>query len=360
MSRLSKNVLRRLVVLMSVGLLSFALFAACGEGEDEAENQNGGDEYADVDDTEMMAQVLTDAFCEAVWDCHADSREAASMGTTYGRFHSVDDCKDHAELFVDETGTAELDATFDSGRASVDRSAASTCKNALYDGLCEHGFNEEALAPCLEEFLVGEVEEGGHCVDDTECAGDLWCDSLEDECYGTCGEAESFECNGEVCDDGEYCHYDWEEETESCEPHGEQGEACDGGFQCEYSLDCIEGSCEPIEIAAEGEECGGYGAPYCEPGLGCDGEPFSDSGTCVEIGDEGDECYSDEACHAAYFCDRDDPEEPGECASPRAAGEPCQTWSHCQSGECEFEDPEDEEGTCMGVEDAMCVHPDDE
>lgn len=393
--------------------LGFAMaIGACGESEGENQSTNGGEEFTGTD-SEVVEQALTNAFCEALFECYDSSPLSANLAAQYGRYGTVENCKANATIieFVDDP---EFQAALEGGRLVVDRTKASACGNDYKAAICAGEIVNSAPASCLE-FLKGQTGEGDFCVNEFECAGGLECSySFEEEsaCYGTCVPAEESEntCGEEVCTDGQFCDYEVNEETfdfvEFCSPTVGEDEECEWDEQCGEGLRCspIREICVPLEGALEGESCI-FAETICEPGTRCYlgdepdlmgemGEMLE--GTCIELGDEGDNCVAEFDCKIDLTCIRGDEEEaifgtcgviePQDngtscsldeqcesgycnweeevCAPQVGLGENCNSSSQCESGFCDW-DEETLESVCMEGDgdddyDQICIHPDDE
>ena len=375
---------RRLIGLFAVGLLCTALFTGCGPGEEQSnqetnqnqnqtnqnqtnqnqdetnQNQNQSNEYSDLEGIEVFEQVVSDGFCEAIWSCYGDTRTVVQLaGFLGGRYESLEECKEEGIELVGMTAASELEAAIDADRLVINTDAAPDCRDAIKDGLCG-GSGIEAMPDACAQTFQGQVDEGGSCVEELECSGTMECDIAtdDDQCYGTCQTSESSDCGGETCGDDEYCQST--PDSSSCEPLGGVDDACQSGSECEDELVCsMDDTCQPIEVVGEGEECGFYSNPYCEPGLACDGAGM-EGGTCVTLGKQDDECFSTGACHSDFYCDMSDAgaDEPGSCQPTKAIGETCEHSTECQSGNCDSEPGQAGECAESGS-DEMCIHPDD-
>ena len=431
--------MKRTIALLMTALLALSVVPGCGENETENQSENGGDgtggdgeigdgeggdgeggdgeggdgeggdgeggdgegdgSYDELSDTEMMDKLLTDAFCEAAFQCYDQNPFVAQLAMMAGRYGSEEECK--ANL-GDELGMIDssLEEAVAGGRLVVDRSYLQACKNDFREMLCSATLGADAPPSCLQ-LLQGQIPEGEPCLDEIECEGALNCVSSQDSevCYGTCGTYENSgqDCDGAVCGDGEFCLYEWDEETfessQSCAALYVENEECEWSGQCANGLVCsdAQGICVPFSVGELGEECI-FGDSFCAPGTRCDfgeidEEDPSLEGTCEALGEEGDHCLSEYDCVIGLDCVEGDellgtcgvfvPRADGEfcdyaeecasgfcdwntdtCETPEllANGEECGWDGECESGKCEF-DEEEFTSYCVSSEDLICELP---
>ncbi len=280
-----------------------------------------------------------------------------------------------------------------SGRFAYDAAAAARCVDELPRtcGLFEPEEPAHGLEGLCAGVFEGNVELGGACNSDVECAGDAYCTTRNGDCAGVCAARAK---PGEICEEEQRCSAEGAlhgfchpvtgvctqvsrgDESELGEPcmivDDSEGSAllraCQDGAECfiRSGDGMTTRSCErPIEV---GEPCQGEG-DVCADGALClslDGEPdtchtvtvqrragdacgealtvcdrfahlsCSDAGVCEQEGDgrEGSACSSGR-CDSGFFCnDSSEPSVPAACEPLLELGEACDyPWS-CVSGQC--------------------------
>ncbi len=332
-----------LLTLLALLVIGLALFAgACGEDEN-GNGGNGGDIYSGVADEDLLQTLFVDALCDAAWSCTGDSHTVADLSRGLaGRYASVEECKSG----IAEDGGIEvedLSVSIEAGRLVLDRQHSGACKDDIVSQFCTVGFSGEEPSSCMQ-LVAGQVEEGGYCLDSSECAGDSWC-RFDEECYGTCEELPG-NCGDETCSADEFCDFEFVdgEFEDFCSPRATEGEACDYSEQCLHSLYCspLSETCIPIEVKSAGEACHILNH-FCEPGYRCEIEeldPLGDlEGECTPMGQAGETCHLDFECAAGLFCQQEVPgdiTEGGTCRAPLSAGEECEDDNQCE-GYCGFD-----------------------
>lgn len=200
--------------------------------------------------------------------------------------------------------------------AHYDAQAAGACLDELRTADCDQG-----TSSACDRVYSGDVQVGGACTSDVECApvagAEIECDSFDEVCTSVVRGSE-----GDPC-------------SQTCESFGV------GAYSC-FSF----GSSEQLTLGEE-VRC------YKNDGLVC-GSDF----TCKAIGELGDPCQSDNDCpdaaHCAFdtdvctaraavgeACDVFDApcvdgafcNDTGECQALKAAGEACAGLEECQ-GSC--------------------------
>ncbi len=245
---------------------------------------------------------------------------------------------------------------------------------------------------CREVF-EGDVETGGACQRDEDCAGDAYCE-VAMACPGQCQPRKA---SGEPCVLAKECAYsagvvfcDTDAMPESVcrtlEPAASkstEGEPCtrertgsESLILCEDELWCaadpaapstatgkcmapipLEGACtDGDDVCAEGlcdsdngvcvvytllkqvgDSCAQAQLLICDPRLGL---RCSDQGMCEGSGDgsEGSVCFSGDfqrECDAGLYCLTDDTLGHGTCQPRLPAGSPCELGRACESGSCD-------------------------
>jgi len=297
-----------------------ALFAgslACGGG-------SGGVPLQDLDNR------FEEALCEMQVECNL--------------YPDMQTCRDNF-YFVEGSDLSQLQADVDAGRVDYDSGMASQCIDSYADLLadCEifGGEGYDSIESICDAVFTGNVELGGDCYTDEECAGEADCDrSCQEQCCtGVCVEAEPApepvgigeDCSDADCVDGAWCKYDSTSQTSTCE-------AVDG----------------------EGEACEGLGIGSCGDGLVCDGYP---EGTCKRPAEQGATC--DPALgYGFYSCIRlDNWCDPADttCKPRPGVGEDCSVevdncadYAYCGSdGKCVMRPGLDE--ACGGTQEIACL-----
>jgi hypothetical protein len=194
------------------------------------------------------------------------------------------------------------------------------------------------------------------------------CESLQCETHGDCGQCSKTVDIGQSCSApdvdcgsqgfcaasgtcqpmsgplylaGQPCTVDWPCQADYycqdvCLPLPKVGESCLNTGTCAYGAYCgLTGACEAVPSA--GQLCGlpRNGKPgefFCEPGLDCDVDPSSMTGTCLPPGALGQACLftanwpGNQACASGLHCD----DTQGLCLGVAAAGGACKTIWDCE------------------------------
>lgn len=278
----------------SIGLGLAVLVAACGGG-----SGGGSISLDDLPDELELAQ------CEAAVAC--------------GTMPDVDTCL--AAIFAERDDELKtLTAGIEAGTITYDAEAAGDCLEYYSNVTCRlSGTEDETLEDACRDVFVGQVADGGACVEDEECAddGDCVVDGCSETCcVGACAPRQGEgggtveiggDCSEATCVDGAYCHNNFSTGAATCQA-----------------------------LVADGGACGDYDA--CAPGLWCAGFDFEVDGTCRQPPDRG------ESCEGFGLCDRpDDYCDPTDwiCKVRKGPGEACGVdtdeciyYTTCLDGTC--------------------------
>ena len=271
------------------------MVAACGGG-----SGGGSISLDDLPDELELAQ------CEAEVAC--------------GTMPDVETCL--AANFVDRDDELKtLAAAVEAGTITYDSDAAGECLDFFRGVTCRLSstIDQEAFQAACGDVFVGQVAEGGACIDDEECVDDGQC------FVAACGEAC---CVGE-CVPGEGPG------GGTVEIGGDCSEAdCVSGAYCQN--DFMTGTAVCAAVVASGGACEDFDA--CAQGLWCAGFDFETPGTCSAPPDRG------ESCEGFGLCDRaDDYCDPADqiCKAVKGPGETCMVDSNecaqyttCLDGTC--------------------------
>lgn len=168
-------------------------------------------------------------------------------------------------------------AAIDAGTAVYDGELAERCMRPQLDAAdqCDPAalFGARRTSECqvgsARAFVVGQVDDGGDCVDSLECADEGDCVVEEDP--------DTITIAG------------------TCVARAGEGDSCDD-VQCKAGLSCTFGeeraTCERIELRDNGEDC--FDDSECSSGFCVD----SGSGACAE---SGEPCATDDDCDAGNF-----------------------------------------------------------
>ncbi len=224
-------------------------------GSSASGGTGGGGTNTPIDD---VPEIYAKAQCDAVKDCFGDILDVFTQG---------EDCEAATTAAIAD----ELDrikASVDSGKTVYDGTKVQDCVSQLSDQGCS---SFGAKIDDCEAILVGQVELGGECQLNDECAGDAFC-KFDGSCPGTCTALLDV------------------------------GAPCGDDDECKTGLSC-EGNC--VEPGGAGDRCGGGVEPDCKPGLFClgDDDTTSTAGNCRTI----DEVFSgkvDDVCSfESNLCD---------------------------------------------------------
>ncbi len=295
---------------------------------------------------QSLAERFEDTLCEAQVECNL--------------YPDVQTCRENSH-FDEGSGIAQLEASVTAGRANYNSDEASACLDGyagLLDG-CEifGGEDYDLIEESCEAVFTGNVELGGDCYIDEECAGDAQCerDCQEECCTGVCVDREpdpapvdiGEDCSEADCVAGAWCKYDSVAQTQTCTAEANEGEACEGSSM---------GSC------ADGLICDGYPDGICkrpaEQGETCD--PLLGYGyySCIRIDNWCDP--SDTTCKLRPG--------PGEACMQGQQGDNCLDYAYCGPDETCVQRPGVGEAcggtaeiTCLGDLDCvgeLCTEPD--
>jgi hypothetical protein len=193
---------------------------------------------------------------------------------------------------------------------------------------CRTSWDEVGADLDIRECSYCKIFHGGARVDEPcttsqgyglgdECAQGLIC--ANERCVDPCARVgEGGDCTNTSCDEGLYCAWDWDPETE------------------DMSATCVR-------AAGQGEDCS---EARCDDELECDFETT----TCVPRPPPpgpGEPCTG--VCAETAYCDTTDL-EPGNwvCVAKKGDGEACESDQECSSWTCE-------EGTCLAEGPLVCM-----
>ena len=339
-------------------------------------------------DLQRLEDGVWDAFCEAMFQC-PNRNTVQLIAFVGGRFASEADCK--ASAYRGEVDLMQSQLGLDAGRVIMDPSKIDDCAAAFKTVYCDPQADPAPLAAACDGLWTGQVQEGGACVQNEECAGDSAC-AAPDDCAGTCSPTSGPDptCGNETCNlateycgqqgnmmrclgrkmDGQACSGDVEcldgsgcRQTAMggiCTAFGSQQEGmpCGGDFRfCDPDLICagqLMSQCQPLTFGADGETCNFQGAA-CEPGLACQDIGLA-GGTCGAARAENEDCQGSFQCQIGLYCDGFDiamPQNLGSCLPRKVDGQTCASNDECASEFCT--EPGDTMGTCAPKE--YCAVP---
>lgn len=334
-----------------------------------------------------VGKVFVEAACNQVFDC---PERGSELSLLLGRFPTKAACLADERLlkqFLAE-GLDESKAAVAAGRQTFDATKAQACIAAFraqvgVDACRGLDALDDTPAECVGVF-TGTVAKGDNCVSSGDCVGfGLRCETLPDQCYGTCEEEPEDLCNGVACEATEYCDGLNDSGNPACVEKVAVGadcdsfDACQGGAICDTDYDAdpdpngeyigtckaegsvaVGGTCFTDEVCARGSRCdadtdkcaavtlGAAGAACsfpdggCQPGLACIdlmigangatgvcGVAKADGGSCLIFA----ECAADLQCEGANL----ETLTKGQCKPLRAVGESCNEGIECESFSCE-------------------------
>lgn len=358
--------------------LGLSMMAACGPDDDD----NNEDNTPLTSDQFMTraSDAIIDAQCKSIFQCPEQLDIAIRV---LGRFKDVADCK----ASFSRLGSLKEDYNdgLEDGRIKYDASLAQACLTKVEAmanaSIClSEVFEEEDLEelPECEQLFVGQVADGGSCLNDNECSGDLKCNFESGEtCYGVCKADPCDACtDAQYCDElgdtpvckdrdalGAECTYFQatcvkgascffgEADTGKCiaDKSIDDDEECDEDAQCKSGL-CSEFTCSPPStppmLGAAGDECNDF--LWCQPGLSCQGLiADTDMGTCKTLATKDEDCDFSEQCEFELQCQGATETTKGKCSERLPDGQDCTYSDDCKSNICD-------EDTNKCVSDMIC------
>jgi hypothetical protein len=320
---------------------------------------------------EQLPEEYGATLCGIVADCLPNDVAAItpfSESTCQNDFAGgVRSSLDSIELQI-ERGTITYDGA--AARACLDQTRALGCDTFIV-----------ATPEVCRNIFIGNVEVGGDCSTNEECAGDAYCRAANcPDQAGTCTATETMggpcagdaECSaGLVCEDAvcrtsssrsggecgggsgldcpldETCVGDTETERGTCTPWASvrtqsEGEGCDPTDDelCMEGLSCVVTAAVPaltFECRARvgaGEECH-IGIPnHCPDTHFCDVPALMFMGTCEPLPEEGEPCAMamfSRNCAAGLACNMGTMQ----CVVLQDNGGSCDNGADCYSGNCE-------------------------
>lgn len=248
------------------------------------------------------------------------------------------------DIFVTARDGGRVDIDMERTRACLQKGRTARARTTI----AEYNKGAGTLAGLFDDedcqgAITPLVDEGGACVQQWDCAGDLVCqaDPPDDDgalrCLGPANDGDR--CGGtRVCDADLFCT-----DNETCAPAIAEGSDCVddplGGRECVVGTYCDEGGtnlCQPL--LSENSEC--FGGD-CEAGLYCEGaDPFAAPpvpGTCApepNTVDDGEACdpegpFCTERCST---CRPASAGGPTLCLDRGAGGAYCEADSDCRAG----------------------------
>lgn len=203
---------------------------------------------------------------------------------------------------------------------------------------CEDGTRCEAAALDRDELVCrAPAALGEPCLPDSpapggqgfvrgtarSCADDLACTADAGTSAFTCSEkADASEPCGsdDDCKDGLACSDD----DECVAPAGE-GDACTPALPCDDDLTCVDGRChadvEDGAACVAGDDCA-QACSVCRPTT-----PGGATTQCLDRGETGAPCASNEDCHKGFVCG-----DAGACVVGGDVDDPCEVTADCRDG----------------------------
>ena len=364
----------RKISVIAVCSIALALGLACSDPPEGGSGGNGTSAVPGSPAVDQVKQAYAQGICDGIWSCYGEALPATFLGEElqHDGLSSRQECE---EFITDSWDSEELQDAVDQERVHIDVNRLDSCSSALESNLCSNDhmfFLEETLwIPECRQAVQGQVDAGGHCIEDAECADGGMCrrgheDLDDDVCYGLCVPQEETleECGDTTCEPNEEC----------AELDGEPTCISQSMIPCEDDMHCedVQGTCgsdgfcdydpmELIEIVDEGESCSGSDAMVvgCELGTACVLTEADDGLSCQPLVGEGETCIDGRNCEMGLYCDRDEGEA-GECAPLLEPGEPCEASNQCQ-GRCNSEeqqsDDEESSRVCADISTESCELP---
>lgn len=363
--------MRNLALRSSLAVLALLVAWSCG-GDDSGDSEPTLDE---------LPHLLVTALCPELESCLGE------VGSQ--RFFGEAGCVERLTVQLEDGDFAATQAAVEAGRVHYDGSKVSACLATIEGIGCGFQTRRTLLSDACNAVLEGNVELGGECALDEDCAGVAFCKRDGNSCPGECtallgaGEtcSEDDDCaEGLACANG----------TARCAAPGRLGEPCGRvtDAACAAGLVCIgvdsaraqPGECsDPEELFAAqlgedcdldnqvlcadelacavvlplatparfrcmarvelGDECT-FGVPsQCPIGTYCNDVALSEGdveGVCARLPGEGDACdeASGQPCDDGLVCETD-----GLCYALGRLGDDCVSDASCASEHCD-------DGTC--------------
>ncbi|MCA9627257.1 MAG: hypothetical protein KC766_06310 [Myxococcales bacterium] len=293
---------------------------SAGTGGTGATGGSSGATATPIDD---VPEIYAAAQCEVVKDCYGD---------IYGVFTQGEDCEKTTEAAIAD----ELDrikASVDSGKTVYDGTKVQDCVGQLKAQGCD-AFGKK-IDDC-EAILVGQVELGGECQLNDECAGDAFC-NFDGSCPGTCAALLDV---GAPCNDDDECMTGLSCDGNCVEPGG-PGDRCGGGVEpdCKPGTFCLgedadtstAGNCRTLDEVFNGklDDVCSFDTNLCDPTLSCAVMSVDMQGMlslqCVEKTTTGQPCRIavPDMCGSDAYCDVPMNMLEGTCKARPGDGEPC-------------------------------------
>ncbi len=329
------------------------------------------------------------ALCSRLFRCLSPRDDDMSLRFLFG---TTAVCEAEVARYNERSpNVADLRQKFAAGDLVVTADAAQSCLEEL--AAC--GEADSLGEGSCREVFEGNVEQGGACQRDEDCAGNsycagdgcpgqcqprrlpgaactsptqcaywgspVFCDTASSTGQGTCRELDrsakagpgekctrSFKTAQQAffqCRDDLWCAPPASDDGTGfghCEPPIEGEGACsDQNDVCLIGLCNVQvGHCQAYDLVREaGGACSDAALVYCDPlqGLRCSDDEAG--GICEKQGSgtEGSVCFTGDfqrGCAMGFYCQRDDTTGSGSCVKTLARGEPCESSGQCQSGSC--------------------------
>jgi len=300
-----------------------SLAVACGKIPDEA--ADGGDD----DVTEPCER--TDLSVDEFFDCYIE-HQCPIQVNCFASFPDVETCVAEAPTSSGLAASFQrLKDSIAAGRVVFDATTGAACL-AQIDEIAASGACQLELDACNTIF-VGQVEAGGTCFEQNDCATiGSYCvegDCQEQCCAGSCVSpvAVGSACGNDVpCAADEICDYTPVEGMERTCLSGDTGSACGDDGDCDRELYCSGGAC----VGDVGADAACTSDRQCVDPLLCVGKNLQ-AGRCKLTDDAGDDC--DTACRGRnLYCDTTGSTggTTGKCtALPDQAGDSCAASREC-------------------------------
>lgn len=358
-----------------------------GSGSNAASGSGGSSAPGDLGDLDFFWAAMAEGYCARLYRCWEGSDDFMSARWLLETPASCE--AQFARLNSELASRRDTRAQLESGNLRYVPSMAEQCLEEL--SAC-NGPSSLSSGSCREVF-DGQVETGGDCNRDEDCAGDAYCDAAL-ACPGQCQPRKA---SGELCGYAKECAYTTG--VVLCDPDAmpapvcrtlepaatksREGEPCTREHSgsaslmlCEDDLWCgadpaapslatgkcmtpipVQGTCtDSDDVCSEGlcapengmcvnytllkqagDTCDKAQFLICDPRLGL---KCSDQNVCEASGDgsEGSVCFPGDfqrGCDAELHCLIDDTLGHGTCQPRLPAGSSCQFGPSCESGSCE-------------------------